>query len=267
MLSRHCGMVVVCSFLSLVGCGRVGYDERAEPMGGLTETVTDADIRTFFDASVSTDAAPTMASFEHIASSSCESPSTSIVVPAGGVAAGSTIIVQVLRLATSGTATVSDSADNAYDEVKATGNAGVRVFQFQSKLTNALQTDDLINITESNPVPSAVIVSQLKNATSEAFSSHDTQAADGNIKIDFTATSPGVVLCSGGIREGKIAISNSWIDLGTVTNDCGGSGELTAFSYWIPAGRDGLSSCEATIELPSGFKTWVGLVHSYGDEL
>ena len=200
-----------------------------------------------------------------VGSTSCTSPDNIIDVPAPGIGVGTIVLAQIVRRTSGGSVAAEDSSGNAYTVVETSGDTGTRVFVLQATVTTALVAGDTITITESNPSASAVVISALSNADPNVFSSQISGADTVDISIDFTATSPGVVYCAGGIRSGDVVVTDNWNELANMKDDCGGAGLVGAFSYWIPAGQDGILACEATIAMPNGFVQWAGIARSYGE--
>jgi len=218
------------------------------------------------DASTQPDATPTVAEVQLVGSGSCASPSSVVNIENAGVALGNIASVQVVRRATAGTVTATDTQGNVYTQTSVSGGNGTRIFLLQSTVTSALTTADSITITESNPAASAISVSEIRNVTPAPFSMQTGEGGDGTISLGFTSQSPGVVLCSIGTRAGEVAMGADWNELIKQEENCGGNGDVGNASFWIAAGHDGITSCDATIILATGLKQWAGVVTSYADQ-
>lgn len=268
-------LLAACVLLGAAGC-RVNFEGRdADPttiIDADPSTIVDADLATIIDADltmgadafVGPDATPTLASLRLVGSTSCSSPSSVITVTGAGLAVGSVALVHAYRRASNGTVSASDSKGNIYSEVAIAGTEGTRTHLWQAVITTALTSGDTITLTESTLKVSAVIVAELQNASPTPFSTQTGGADNGVVSMSFTSMSPGVVLCAGGNRGGIVQLEPSWTEIDTLEDDCGGGqGKISIFAHWMPAGTNGVSSCEGTFSLVDDFEQWVGAVVSY----
>lgn len=170
------------------------------------------------------------AKFEQLlGTASCGGDTSTVTVPAGGVPAGSTVLVSIgLRGTVAGGLTVTDSRGNSYSNDVDVTNANVRAVVLSSRLATALSAGD--TITASHPFGSS----------SEGMAAAEFSGVVAGTRVDATATgigdgaSPTASVTTSHANDllvGAVANQNSrdyteassWETLAYVTPGCGGA--------------------------------------------
>ena len=109
-----------------------------------------------------------MASFiQNVGSTNQNATTSSITIPAGGIATGELIIVRIAANNSSYTiSSLTDSRSNTYTEIgSVVTNGTTRMFLYYASVTTALQAGDTINLTVSAKVNHSMIADQFSGIT------------------------------------------------------------------------------------------------------
>jgi hypothetical protein len=116
------------------------------------------------------------------ANSITSNTSLSVTVPAGGVAAGNTIIVSFAMDPNAGTVSVADTKSNSYSkDVDILNSKGVRTLVFSAPVTTALVAGNTITVTYPATVSKAVSIYSVSGLVSAS-------------RVDQTQTGPGTAI-------------------------------------------------------------------------
>ena len=165
-----------------------------------------------------------------------------LTVPAGGVAAGNTLLISFAMDPVSGSVSVADSKGNSYtadaDVMNGTSGSGtgVRTLIFSAPVQTPLAAGDLITITHPSATAraaSAVYVSGLVTAApadrTATATGRSTSPASGNTATTTVASE--LLFCATGVEETS----------GTATTFSAGSGGYTALTGSATASSTGIS--------------------------
>jgi len=152
------------------------------PTIGPSPTPTNTPTRTNTPPPTNTPGAGGIAFVKNIGNASCGTTSNVITVPAGGVAAGNTLIARVgIRHGTpTGTVTVTDSKGNTYTLDKDVTGAGVRVLVFSANVGTALAAGDTITVNYPTSFNSTGVVVSEYSGISATNRVDTTGSATGN---------------------------------------------------------------------------------------
>lgn len=118
---------------------------------------------------------------KQLGTASCGGAASAVTVPAGGVAAGSTVVVTLLLRGTvTGTPAVSDSAGNSWStDADITAAGSLRTVVFSSRIANALAPGDTISA--AHPF----------SDNAQAISAAEFKGIAADARVDATATTTG----------------------------------------------------------------------------
>lgn len=195
-----------------------------------------------------------------------------ITVPAGGVSAGSTLLVRVAHSYTSGGPTMADSKGNTYTRDQTSPNAAttMRASLFRGTINNALQEGDVIQLTTSAAAAVRVmVVDEFAHLTYSSpldvinsASSAGSTTPGGTIPI--TTTNPddlliGVVAVIGDTgqtyTEDTLRQWSSLTRAGTT-----GGGDMTVNSAFKSVGTAGSQSYQPTLGTSA---PWIEIIAAY----
>ena len=202
-----------------------------------------------------------------LGSGSCTGGSSTVTVPAGGVPAGTTVIVSlVLRGTTAGTVGASDPGGNSYSiDADVTGN-GLRTVMLSSRLDTALAAGDTITVSHSFSDDSQGISAAAFTGISSGTRVDATGTATGD------STSPSATAATGyewDVLVGAVGSSNNrtyteaagWSTLSDVLANCGGAPRrATLHSAYLIVSNTGSYDYSPTI---SNGERWAEVLVAY----
>lgn len=257
-------------------CGRVGFDnqgtEDADPAAAVDAdlvAVVDADLVMVLDANLSAsidagvaDAATSFADPVRLRGlDSCQGNTGTVTIAGPTITTGTVLVVHAIQSFNTNGIIAVDSKGNNYQQLETQGQLGQRLHVLQSTIVTPLIDGDTITVTFERTSDSAVVVTEIVDVASTAFSTQSSFDSSESIIIDYTEPATGVMLCVGGIRGGSVEMLGKWNELINTAEDCGGGGAgQTTFAYWAPAGQNAGDSCQASLIPGEGVSKWAGAV-------
>ena len=168
-----------------------------------------------------------------LGTATCGGATSTVSVPAGGVAPGNTVVVVlVLRgNAVAGPVGVTDSRGNTYTADVDFTNATIRKVILSGRVTTALGAGDTVTVTHPDDDAEAVAVLEFSGIKEPRL---DTSAADGGLSatpaVTATTTHPEDLLvgAAGNVGNRTYTEATAWTTVADISTACGGgTGRLT----------------------------------------
>jgi hypothetical protein len=164
-----------------------------------------------------------------LASGGCAATIDSVVVPAGGVAVGRTILVRLaMRAAGAGAVSVADSRGNVYTKDADANEGTARIAVFTAPVTTALLAGDTISATHpNNPDSSGIVAAELKNLVAagrvDVVGTATGNSSNPSASIGTTAASDFLIGATANANNRGMTEASGWDLLSHYAQGCGGS--------------------------------------------
>ena len=207
---------------------------------------------------------------KNVGTAACGNTSNVITVPAGGVAAGNTLVVRVtLRAGSPGTGTVSvaDSKGNTYTVDKDITNANIRLVILSANVATALVSGDTITASHPpvNPSATGLVATEFSGivATNRVDVSASATGSSLTPSVSVTTTNAkdlvyGAIVV---LNQPTVTEASGWTLDTNLSTGCGGSGgnSINHGAYKITSAAGG-QTYNPTL---SGANAWVDEIVAY----